>query len=184
MPRVRRSPRIHQSPASPPPELPPQLPLDDGTIELALIQALIPLDLRAVEEALQADVTALAGSFRRVLGGVSASSSMERIRDVPARPPSSCLGGALFLNTPTRRAYPMAMPALRTDWTVDQLRDLPDDGKRNEIINGVLLVSPSPAPVHDEEPEVLFDVLVWQPQGDVAPLIIDLVGMFRAVHGE
>ena len=38
-----------------------QLPLDDGTVPLAMIQALIPLGLRAVEEALQREVTALAG---------------------------------------------------------------------------------------------------------------------------
>lgn len=42
------------------------IPLDDGTITtpvtLAMIQALIPLGLRAVEEALQAEVAALAGA--------------------------------------------------------------------------------------------------------------------------
>jgi len=42
------------------------LPLDDGTVTtpgaVAMIQALIPLGLRAVEEALQAEVTALAGA--------------------------------------------------------------------------------------------------------------------------
>lgn len=59
MPRVRRTSRVHQSPAPLPP---PHLPLDDGTVSLALIQALIPLGLRAVEEALQADVTVLAGA--------------------------------------------------------------------------------------------------------------------------
>ena len=37
------------------------IPLDDGTAMLAMIQALIPLGLRAVEAALQAEVTALAG---------------------------------------------------------------------------------------------------------------------------
>jgi hypothetical protein len=41
------------------------LPLDDGTLTtpggIAMIQALIPLGLRAVEEALQAEVAALAG---------------------------------------------------------------------------------------------------------------------------
>jgi len=44
------------------------IPLDDGTlttpgnaVTIAMIQALIPLGLRAVEEALQAEVTALAG---------------------------------------------------------------------------------------------------------------------------
>ena len=51
----------------------PAIPLDDGTLitagdaegnggTLAMIQALIPLGLRAVEEALQKEVTALAGS--------------------------------------------------------------------------------------------------------------------------
>lgn len=175
---------------------------------------------------------------------------------------------------------------------MDQLHDLPDDGKRYEIIDGVLLVTPSPAPAHqravgelyvllrpyaagiglevfmapaaitwsprtevqpdllaasriggrviqrfedvqelalavevlspssmrtdrftkrreyqrrgvgeywivdtasrsverwrptDEEPDVLFDVLVWEPRADVAPLTIDLVALFGAVHGE
>lgn len=38
------------------------IPLDDGTVTLAMIQALIPLGLKAVEEALQAEVTALAGA--------------------------------------------------------------------------------------------------------------------------
>ena len=44
--------------------VPPQLaiPLDDGTAMLALIQALIPLGLKAVEHALTQEVTALAGA--------------------------------------------------------------------------------------------------------------------------
>ena len=58
MARVRGSSRVHQSvPASQ-----HELPLDDGAVPLALIQALIPLGLRAVEEALQAEVTTLAGA--------------------------------------------------------------------------------------------------------------------------
>ena len=44
------------------PEPQPQLPLDEGTVPLAMIQALIPLGLRAVAEALQTEVTALAGA--------------------------------------------------------------------------------------------------------------------------
>jgi hypothetical protein len=36
----------------------------------------------------------------------------------------------------------------------------------------------------DEDPEILFDILTWQPQSDVAPLTIDLAAYFRAVHGE
>jgi putative transposase len=37
------------------------VPLDEGATRLAMIQALIPLGLRAIEEALQTEVTALAG---------------------------------------------------------------------------------------------------------------------------
>ena len=37
------------------------IPLDDGTIQLALVQALIPLGLKAVEEMLRNEVTTLAG---------------------------------------------------------------------------------------------------------------------------
>lgn len=184
------------------------------------------------------------------------------------------------------------MPAPQIDWTVDMLHDLPDDGNRYEIIDGVLLVSPSPVPVHqravgklylileahvasldlevffapasitwssrtevqpdllavplvdgrlverfkdvqslalavevlspsttrtdrftkrreyqrrgvaeywivdtaarsverwqpnDEEPEIVFDSLVWQPRAHAAPLAIDLTAFFRAVHGD
>ena len=34
------------------------------------------------------------------------------------------------------------------DWTVDDLRDLPDDGLQYELADGVLLVSPAPRPAH------------------------------------
>ena len=34
------------------------------------------------------------------------------------------------------------------DWTADDLDDLPDDGLRYELVDGVLLVSPSPAVTH------------------------------------
>lgn len=36
----------------------------------------------------------------------------------------------------------------------------------------------------DTRPEVLFDVLSWQPNPQVAPLVIDLAAYFRSVHGE
>lgn len=43
----------------------------------------------------------------------------------------------------------MAMPALaRTDWTVDMLDALPDDGQRHEIIDGELFVTQAPSNVH------------------------------------
>ncbi|MEO6527193.1 MAG: hypothetical protein ABIP93_11250, partial [Gemmatimonadaceae bacterium] len=38
------------------------IPLNDGTLMLAMIQDLIPLGLRAVEDALAQEVTALAGA--------------------------------------------------------------------------------------------------------------------------
>lgn len=68
MPRVRQKPTKNQP--RPVPKVPvalpqPMMPLDDGTlttpVTLAMIQALIPLGLRAVEEALLAEVETLAG---------------------------------------------------------------------------------------------------------------------------
>ena len=58
MRNVRKAPSPHQH--TRPAQVP--LPLDDGTVSLAMIQALIPLGLRAVEEALQQEVVALAGA--------------------------------------------------------------------------------------------------------------------------
>lgn len=40
------------------------------------------------------------------------------------------------------------MSLAQNDWTVERLRELPDDGNRYEVIDGVLLVSPSPSAVH------------------------------------
>lgn len=42
----------------------------------------------------------------------------------------------------------MAMPAARTEWTVDMLDELPDDGQRYELIDGELFVTPSPSYPH------------------------------------
>ena len=44
----------------------------------------------------------------------------------------------------------MGMPMLKRDWTVDDLRDLPDDGNRYEVIDGELFVTPAPAWKHQE----------------------------------
>ncbi|CAN5922242.1 hypothetical protein BH11GEM2_BH11GEM2_21790 [soil metagenome] len=64
MPRVRRKPTKNQHHAATAAQH--AIPLDDGTVTtpaaLAMIRALSPLGLRAVEEALLAEVTALAGS--------------------------------------------------------------------------------------------------------------------------
>ena len=60
MRRVRSKPRRRQS--APTTAAPSPGPLDDGPVTLAMIQALIPLGLRAVEDALQQEVHALAGA--------------------------------------------------------------------------------------------------------------------------
>ncbi|MBL8960400.1 MAG: Uma2 family endonuclease [Gemmatimonadetes bacterium] len=40
------------------------------------------------------------------------------------------------------------MPAPTTEWTLEMLHALPDDGKRYELVDGELLVSPSPSRPH------------------------------------
>jgi Uma2 family endonuclease len=42
----------------------------------------------------------------------------------------------------------VSMPAARTDWTVDMLDALPDDGNTYELIDGELFVTPVPSDVH------------------------------------
>jgi hypothetical protein len=42
----------------------------------------------------------------------------------------------------------MAMPAQPTEWTVDMVRALPDDGNRYEVIGGELFVTPAPSLIH------------------------------------
>jgi hypothetical protein len=39
----------------------------------------------------------------------------------------------------------MAMPAQPTEWTVEMVRALPDDGNRYEVIEGELYVTPAPS---------------------------------------
>ena len=41
----------------------------------------------------------------------------------------------------------MVMPAAST-WTAEMVRALPDDGKRYEVIDGDLFVTPAPSPAH------------------------------------
>ena len=60
MRRVRTATREHQLPTPAAEQV--EAPLDDGTVALSLIQALIPLGLQAVEDALQQEVLALAGA--------------------------------------------------------------------------------------------------------------------------
>ena len=44
----------------------------------------------------------------------------------------------------------MGMPAALTDWTVDMVDALPDDGQRYELIDGELFVTPSPGESHQD----------------------------------
>lgn len=42
----------------------------------------------------------------------------------------------------------MAMPIAETEWTVEMLDELPDDGNRYELFDGVHVVTPAPSDVH------------------------------------
>ena len=44
----------------------------------------------------------------------------------------------------------MGMAATQTHWTVDMVHALPDDGKRYEVIDGDLLVTPAPSYDHQD----------------------------------
>ena len=52
------------------------------------------------------------------------------------------------MRTHWRRAYRMGMPDVAKVWTREEVLALPDDGKRYELVDGELLVSPSPRPLH------------------------------------
>lgn len=49
---------------------------------------------------------------------------------------------------PSPSTYVMVMPATVPRYTISDLESLPDDGNRYELLNGVLLVTPGPAPLH------------------------------------
>jgi Uma2 family endonuclease len=63
------------------------------------------------------------------------------------------------------------MPTLGRRWTADDLRDLPDDGNRYEVIDGDLLVTPAPSWQHQravlELARRLQDYLAMHAVGDV-----------------
>ena len=48
----------------------------------------------------------------------------------------------------THRTFPPQTPPRAAGWTYDDLPELPDDGRRDEIIDGDLFVSPSPGRAH------------------------------------
>jgi Uma2 family endonuclease len=53
----------------------------------------------------------------------------------------------------------MAMPAQQTEWTVDMVRALPEDGNRYEVIDGELFVTPAPSVVHQRAVLELLDLV-------------------------
>jgi len=54
----------------------------------------------------------------------------------------------------------MAMPGLPTEWTVEMVRALPDDGSRYEVIGGELFVTPAPSWTHQRAVGELFRILM------------------------
>jgi Uma2 family endonuclease len=55
--------------------------------------------------------------------------------------------------------YPAPFLPLDREWTVDDLESLPEDGLRYELVDGGLLVSPSPIPAHQRAARGLFRLL-------------------------
>jgi Uma2 family endonuclease len=50
----------------------------------------------------------------------------------------------------------MGMPVQQTEWTAEMARALPDDGKRYEVLDGELYVSPAPSWKHQAVLQRLF----------------------------
>ena len=67
----------------------------------------------------------------------------------------------------------MAMPKthpLPGEWTLEDWRQLPDDGQRYEVIDGVLYVTPAPPLLHQRALRKLYDALAPLTRGVAALL--------------
>ena len=53
----------------------------------------------------------------------------------------------------------MGMPAVQNDWTVERALALPEDGKRYEVLDGELFMTPAPTWGHQEAIEYLHPAL-------------------------
>lgn len=53
----------------------------------------------------------------------------------------------------------MGMPVQQTEWTAEKARALPDDGKRYEVLDGELFVTPAPSWDHQSVVERLYLLL-------------------------
>src|SRR5688572_22773454 len=51
------------------------------------------------------------------------------------------------------------MPAQPTEWTIEMVRALPDDGNRYEVMDGELFVTPAPSLVHQRAVVELLDIV-------------------------
>jgi Uma2 family endonuclease len=51
------------------------------------------------------------------------------------------------------------MPTVKRNWTVAEAQALPDDGKRYEVIDGELFVTPTPSLRHQEAAATLYSML-------------------------
>src|SRR6476646_10079902 len=55
-----------------------------------------------------------------------------------------------LLPGPRRGSHIVGMPQAANDWTVERVLALPSDGRRYEVVDGELVVSPSPEFRHQE----------------------------------
>jgi Uma2 family endonuclease len=53
----------------------------------------------------------------------------------------------------------MGMPAHQSPWTAEMVRALPADGKRYEVLDGTLFVSPAPSAIHQRAVFLLCSIL-------------------------
>ncbi len=65
----------------------------------------------------------------------------------------------VLLPTTPSRAYDMGMPLQGTEWTLEMVHALPDDGNRYELIDGELYVTSAPAFVHQRALARLYRLL-------------------------
>jgi Uma2 family endonuclease len=56
----------------------------------------------------------------------------------------------VYLRRSAEEGQTMSMPALRPVTTIDELLALPEDGQRHELLDGVHVVTPAPAYVHQD----------------------------------
>ena len=79
----------------------------------------------------------------------------------------------------------MVMPAIERRWTVREVRQLiaesPLATPRYELVDGELLVTPSPSWPH---PEIVAEVLEWAPAGSTESLKLELARYFAEVFDE